>query len=312
MSCRGSTCRVLHAFGGHSQPAVTPVDLAMCLSLNRRSSLYQPLSPSAPNATQHQPNEGLHPSRYSSFSPLGPPSNVPLRPRSCFRRIGIGFNKKRVMFADTKGLALTAVHVFTPESASFDSRVMKTPADTDFFHTLPQDQQSTSNKQQPYRLRVRLTQPLLDFKAYLAHPETSIQLESFNISKNSLIGKVGVSHDSVKKTVWIRLTFDSWRNYSDFPCTFLLQQPPAVDVYAFNLRLPKNLNPNERAEFCVFFTAGPGSMPQWDNNRGKNYSLRLEKDRSHVRQGQVNLWHRTSLKQRPPLWPSSELQNLYM
>eukprot|EP00066_Takifugu_rubripes_P026639 XP_011615905.1 PREDICTED: protein phosphatase 1 regulatory subunit 3C-B-like [Takifugu rubripes] len=304
MSCP----RVLHAFGGHSQPVVTPVDLAMCLSLSRRQSLYQLVSPPAPNATQHKPNEGLH----SLFSPLAPPSNVPLRPRSCFRRIGLGLSKKRVMFADTKGLALAAVHVFTPESASFDSPLMKTPADTHVLHTLPQDQQSTSNKQQHYRLRVGLAQPFLDFKAYLAHQEMPIQLESCDISENSLIGKVCVSHDNVKKTVWIRLTFDSWRSYRDFPCMFLLQQPPAVDVYAFDLCLPKNIDPKQRAEFFVFCTAGPGSTPQWDNNRGNNYSVHLDKDGSHVRQSQVNLWRRTSLKQRPPLWPSSELQNLYI
>lgn len=280
----------------------------MCLSLSQRPSLYQLSSPSAPNAMQRKPNEGLH----SLFSPLAPPSNLPLRPRSCFRRIGLGVSKKRVMFADTKGLALAAVHVFTPESASFDSPVMKTPAETHVLHTFPQDQQSSSNKQQRYRLRVALTQPFFDFKAYLAHQEMSIQLESCDISKNSLFGKVCVSHDSVKKAVWVRLTFDSWRSYRDFPCTFLLQQPPAVDVYAFDLCLPKNIDPKERAEFFVFFTAGPGSMPQWDNNRGKNYSVQLEKDGPHVRQGQVNLCRRTSLKQRPPLWPSSELQNLYI
>lgn len=280
----------------------------MCLSLSRRPSLYQLLSPSAPNATQCKPNKGLH----SLFPPLVPPSNVPLKPRSCFRRIGLGLSKKRVMFADTKGLALAAVHVFTPESASFDSPVMTTPADTYVLHTFPQDQQSTSNKQQRHRLRVGLDQPFLDFKACLSHQEMSIQLESYDISENSLIGKVCVSHDSVKKTVWIRLTFDSWRSCHDFPCTFLLQQPPAVDVYAFDLCLPKNIDPKERAEFFVFFTAGPGLPPQWDNNGGKNYSVHLEKDGPHVRRGQVNLWRRTSLKQRPPLWPSSELQNLYI
>lgn len=301
-------CRVLHAFGGHTQSAVTPVDLAVCLSLSRRPSLYQPLIPSAPKATQH--DQGLLPPRHSALSPLATPSNVSLRPRSCFRRVGLGLSKKRVVFADAKGLALTAVHLFTPEPASFDSPVMKTPADTHLFHTPQQDQQPTSNKQQRYRLREGLAQPISDFKANPAHQETSIQLESCNISKNSLIGKVCVPHDSIKKTVWIRLTFDSWQSYCDFPCTFLLQLLPAVDVYTFNLCLPKSVDPNEQVEFCVFFIAGPGSASHWDNNGGKKYRVHLEKDGSYVRQGHVSLWRRTSLKQRPPLWPSSELHNL--
>lgn len=297
-------CRVLHAFGGHAQPTVTPVDL--CLSLSRRPSLCQLLIPSAHHQQHHQ---GLLPPCHSAPSPLATPSNASLRPRSCFRRVGPGLSKKRVVFADAKGLALTVMHLFTPEPASFDSPVMKTPAHTHLFHTLPQDQQPTSNKPQRSRLRQGLAQPMSDFKANLAHQETSIQLESCDIFKNSLIGTVCVSHDSVKKAVWIRLTFDSWRSYCDLPCTFLLQLFPAVDVYTFDLCLPKSVDPNERVEFCVFFIAGPGSAPQWDNNGGKNYSVHLEKDGSYVREGHLNLWCRSSSKQRPPLWPSSKLHN---
>lgn len=297
------------------QPAVMPVDPVMCLSLSRRQLLHQLLFPSFSNGMQHQPTEGLHSPRYSSFSPPAPsasPSNAFSRPKSCFRRIGPGLNKKRVMFADAKGLALTAVRLFIPEPVSFDSPVIKTSTDTHLLPTQPQDQQSVSNKQQHYSLRQGLPQLLSDFKALLTHQETSIQLESCDISENSLLGKVCIYHVSIKKTVWIRLTLDSWRSFRDFPCTFLQQLPFAVDVYAFDLRLPKNVDPNERVEFCLFFKAGPGSTPHWDNNnRSEIYSVYLEKDASNVRQGHVNLCRQTSFKQRPPLWPSSELQNLH-
>lgn len=285
------------------RPAVTPVDDVMCLSLSHHQLLHQLLSPSFSNEA---PPKCLHLPRYSSFSlPAAStsPSNASSRPRSCFRRIGLGLNKKRVMFADAKGLALTAVRLFIPEPLSFDSSVLKTSAETRLFPAQPQDQRPASNKQQQHdSSRQALPQPLLDFKALFTHQETSIQLESCDISENSLLGKVCISRASTKQSVWIRLTLDSWRSFGDFPCTFLQQLPFAVAVYAFNLRLPKNIDPNERVEFFVVFKTGPGS-PHWDKNRSEIYSMHLEK----VRKGHVNLCRKTSLKQRPPSWPSSEL-----
>lgn len=263
-----------------------PVDPAMSLSLSRHQLLHRLLSPSFSNAMQHRPTEGLPSLHCSSFSPPATstsPSKASSRLRSCFRRIGLGLNKKRVMFADAKGLALTTVCLFIPEPASFDSSMVKTSADTQLFHTQPQNQQSASNKQQHYSLRQALPQPLSDFKTLLPHQETSIQLESCNISENSLLGKVCISHVSIKKTVWIRLTLDSWRSFCDFPCTFLQQLPFAVDIYAFDLRLPKNIDPNKKIEFCVFFKTRPGSTPHWDSNRSDIYSVHLEKDASNVR-----------------------------
>ncbi|GLD55115.1 protein phosphatase 1 regulatory subunit 3C-B-like protein [Lates japonicus] len=143
--------RVLHAFG-HSQPAVMPVDLAMCLSL---------------------------------------------KPRSCFRRDSTSVNKKRVVFADAKGLALTAVRLFIPEPSSPTPTLVMKPSPAKL-----QGQQSTSNNLQRYKLRLGFPQPTLDFKAFLARlREMRVQLESCNISEHSLSGKVCVSHVSAEKAV---------------------------------------------------------------------------------------------------------------
>lgn len=213
-----------------------------------------------------------------------------------------------MMFADAKGLSLTTVRLFVPEPASFDCPAMKSSADAHLFPAQPQDQQSASSRQQHHSFRQAAPQPLLDFKVLLTHQETSMQLESGDISENSLLGKVFISHGCVKKNVWVRLTFDSWRSFREFPCTFLQQLPLAVDVYAFDLRLPKNVDPDERVEFCVLFNTGPGATPHWDNKRSAIYSVHLEKDAPSVRQGHVNLCRQTSLKQRPPLWPP-ELQS---
>ncbi|XP_070845467.1 protein phosphatase 1 regulatory subunit 3C-B [Chaetodon trifascialis] len=306
--------RVLHAFGSHPQPAAMPVDLAMCLSLSRRQPLYQLLSMSPLKPTQHHCQPADCPPRTSlryshSFSSPHPSSSslpsstVPPGPRSCFRRDSAGLNKKRVVFADAKGLALTAVRLFIPEPSSPASTLVMKPTPTEL-----QGQQSSSNKPQRYKLKLGFPQPTLDFKGFLARlRETRIQLESCNISENSLIGKVCVSHVSAEKAVHIRVTFDSWRSHHDIPCTFLQQQRcrgSDLDVFAFDLSLPKNIDPKERVEFCVYFRPGPGTTPHWDDNRGQNYRVCMEKDGANANQSDAHRCYPTLLHHQPPSWPS--------
>lgn len=288
-----------------------PVDLAMCLSLSQRQPLYQLLSMSSPTPTQryqpidYQPRSSLQscpPSSTPSYSLL-PSFPVPSEPQSCFRRDNSGLNKKRVVFADDKGLALTAVRLFSPEPSSHTSTLLMKPSPAK-----QQDQQVTSNKLQRYKLRLGFPQPTLDFKAFLARlHEMHVQLGNCNISENSLSGKVCVFHASIEKAVHVRVTFNSWRTHHDVPCMFSQQQKcgsSEMDVFTFYLNIPQNINPKERIEFCVSFRPGPGTMPHWDNNRGQNYRVCIEKDGSNANQGDTNCYYPTLSKQRPPSWPS--------
>uniref|UniRef100_A0A3B4VAK6 CBM21 domain-containing protein n=1 Tax=Seriola dumerili TaxID=41447 RepID=A0A3B4VAK6_SERDU len=256
-----------------------PVDLAACLSLSQRQPLYQLLSmsPLKPAKRPCQPTDSLpKTSRQSPYlspfssSSLLLSSPVPSEPRSCFRRDSGTVNKKRVVFADTKGLALTAVRLFIPEPSSTTPALLMKPSPAKL-----QGQQSTPNNLRRYKLRLAFPQPTLDFKAFLARlREMRVQLESCNISERSLSGKVCVSHVSTEKAVHIRVTFDSWRSHHDIPCTFLQQLRCGgsdMGVFAFDLSLPQNIDPKERIEFCVSFRPGPGVTPHWDDNRGKNY-----------------------------------------
>lgn len=329
-SLKMNCARVLHAFGSHPQPAVMPVDLAMCLSLSQSQPLYQLLSMSPLKPTQRRyqqtdcpPRTSPNSSQPASYSPMSsssslPSSPVPSEPRSCFRRDSGSLNKKRVVFADAKGLALTAVRLFIPEPSSPTSSLVMKPS-------LPklQGQQSTSNKLPRYKLRLGFPQPALDFKAFLARlRQMHVQLESCSISEHSLSGKVSVSHVSTDKAVHVRMTFDSWRSHHDIPCTFLQQQRYGgsdMDVFAFDLSLPKNIDPKERVEFCVSFRPGPGATPHWDDNRGQNYRVCMEKDGSNGYQGDAYRFYPTLSQRRSPLWPShvslgtqnsADLQNL--
>ncbi|KAK9532888.1 hypothetical protein VZT92_010251 [Zoarces viviparus] len=323
MSCT----RVLHAFGSHRQQAVKPVDLAVCLSLSRRQPLYQLLSksPLKPAPHRHQ-STGLHPlhSSSSSSSPIYSSlslssSPAPPEPRSCFRRdAGGGPSKKRVVFADAIGLALTAVRLFIPEHTA--STLSTRPS----LATL-QSHQSTSDKLQRHKLWLGSPQPTLASQAPQA-PQASlprqrdacVQLESCKVSEHSLSGKVRVNHVSVDKAVYLRVTFDSWRSHHDVPCMFLEQQQQQrfggsdVDLFAFDLSLPKNIDPTEHVEFCVAFRPGNGATPLWDDNRGQNYRVSVETGGSNGQQGNAYRCHPTLSQHRPPLWPlhvSPSMQN---
>ncbi|XP_029024243.1 protein phosphatase 1 regulatory subunit 3C [Betta splendens] len=297
--------RAPHAFGGAPQPAVMPVDLAMCLSLSQRQPLYQlllapPLEP-APRCAPLRP--GPFAPRHSSSSSLASP--LPSSPLAFEPRRDSGGVKKHVVFADAKGLPLAVVHYFTPEHALTSSTLERTSS-----AAKPQDLKSNPNKPQRHKFRLAFPQPSLDLKAFLGRlRDTHVQLESCSVSEHSLSGRVCVSHVSNEKAVLVRVTFDSWRSHRDIPCMFLQKLHLAgsdLDVYSFDLNLPQNLEPKERFEFCVSLRPGVGATPHWDDNRGLNYRVRVERKGSHINRGDASRYYSTLSK--PRSW-SSQLQN---
>lgn len=251
-----------------------PLDLAMCLSLSHQKPLLS-MSPPKPTPNDCPPRAIVYSPRHSSSSSSSsslPSSSLTSEPRSCFRRDSGRVKKKRVVFADANGLALTAVRLFIPEHSSSSSTLVIRPSPAKL-----QGQQSTSTKLHRYKMRLGFPHPMLDIKAFLAHlREMHVQLGSCNISEHSLSGKVFVSHVSNEKIVHIRVTFDSWRSHHDIPCMFLQQLCCAgsdMDVFSFDLNLPQNIDSKERIEFFVSLRPGHGATPYWDNNRGLNYRV---------------------------------------
>ncbi|KAM8829334.1 LOW QUALITY PROTEIN: protein phosphatase 1 regulatory subunit 3C, partial [Spinachia spinachia] len=264
-----SPLRVLHAFGSHRQPAVTPVVLTACLGVNQHRPLHRLPAP------RHRQHSGLQPPPPSS-SPASysssPPSNS-LRtsePRSCFRSdVGGGPSKKCVVFADAMELALTVVRLFIPEPSYFASTLARRSS----FPRL-KSQLLTSDKLDRHRLRLAFPQPAITSQYSLAHwLYPCVQLESCNVSEHSLSGTVRINHVTGDKAAHVRVTFDSWRSHT-------WQQQPFggsnEELFGFDLNLPKNINPTERVEFCGLLTPGNGAMLQWDVNRGQNYRLFVE------------------------------------
>ncbi|CAN9505003.1 unnamed protein product [Ophioblennius macclurei] len=289
------TCtRVLHAL---SQPKTAGLSVDLAKGLTQRQPLYQLLAMSPLNATQRSSHF-----LSSSSSPPHASSQMPSGLRSCLRRCSGGMSKKRVVFADSKGLALTAVRVFIPELSSCSSPLVTRAAK-------PPPYVSSRLQQQQHRLLLGFPPPTLDLKDFLTRPrEMHVQLESCGVSENSFGGKVFASHCGSESAVHVRVTFDSWRSQHDIPCMFLQQQrcgASDVDVFTFDINVPPNIDPKERIEFCVSFRPAVGAMLYWDDNRGQNYRLYVEHETPHVTPGSVNRYYSNLSKYRPPCWPSS-------
>lgn len=132
-----------------------------------------------------------------------------------------------------------------------------------------------------YKLRLAFTQPSLDFKVFMSRlKDVGLQLESCSVSEYCLSGRVRAQAQvGLEQTVYVRMSFDSWRSHHDIPCTFLHRQrygAMETDIYTFELSLPMSLDPTHGIEFGVASTTDEGAL--WDDNRGQNYRIQVEKD----------------------------------
>lgn len=212
--------------------------------MSRRHTVRQRLELPSDVLRYHHtlPRTGItstHPAR-SVTPPLLPPPPSPISPMSTSSSVGTLKKKKRVVFADDKGLALTAVRLFVvdrPESPSDTSSVSQPEK--------PKDQLPV--KPRTLRLRLGFPQPSADFASFVRGLTGSlVQLESCSLVDGSLTGMVRVCNISQEKAVHIRITFDSWRSHQDIPCTFIPQQPAsATELFGFNMPFPSGPEPSE-------------------------------------------------------------------
>ncbi|XP_060788831.1 protein phosphatase 1, regulatory subunit 3Ca [Neoarius graeffei] len=190
--------------------------------------------------------------------------------------------KKKVVFADSKGMSLTAVHVFSPcENKKSDS-------------LLQFDTPRLEGALNPIQSRILdFRQPVadyLDFRKRLL--KNSVCLESCMLQGHTLTGTIKVRNLSFKKSVYIRITFDSWKNHRDVECTFMnnICGCRDTDTFVFVIEIPACMLPQDSVEFCISYTSS-GQM-YWDNNDGKNYALVTAHDDSKVKTKETDLFER--------------------
>ncbi|XP_059395492.1 protein phosphatase 1 regulatory subunit 3B-like [Carassius carassius] len=250
---------------------VMPVDLALHAQISPPVSQLLGMSalrasPPSVSSPELQRGSLLPPSPTSSLSSSSSASSASSL-SSYSAGSGTSRKKKRVVFADDKGLALTSVRIFNTDPTETETEDAPQPEE----HVKPR------TPMQSVRLQLKLgfPQPVAD-RASLK--ETLVQLESCSLSERELSGTVRVCNIKFDKNVFIRITFDSWRSHKDIACTYV-RQPNAgleTDLYSFNVSLPSDLDPKERLEFLVVFQPGNSKLQLVDNNKGKNYHIVME------------------------------------
>lgn len=185
-------------------------------------------------------------------------------------------SKKRVVFADMKGMSLTAIHVFSkfddePYQNKCGGIAEELQFDMTDLETATMDLKISSVRS----LTLDFKQPssdYLDFRNRLM--QNSVCLETCSLQERSLTGTIKVRNIGFEKSVHVRATYDSWASYTDIECTFMnnVYSCQDTDIFSFVLELPAFIPPHNRVEFCICFTVQGQTF--WDNNDGKNYVLK--------------------------------------
>ncbi|KAJ3610523.1 hypothetical protein NHX12_022615 [Muraenolepis orangiensis] len=270
-------------------PVVMPIDVAMRFYIAHSPPPLQGLLSSSYEELQ---KGGVWAGR-TGQTPRGP-SQAPARGGRCHRphwplrpclsstqRAPDG-GKKRVVFADSRGLSLTAVRVFSEReahSAAATAAAAAAAREDLMFQMTDLEAVAADIKERSSGGRLELDFPppsgdYLDFRARLLR--NAVCLESCALQGCSMTGTVKVRNLGFSKVVAVRVTFDSWATFADTACTFMnnVYGCRDTDTFAFALELPAAhaVAAQHRVEFCVRFRVEGQEF--WDNNDGTNYALR--------------------------------------
>ncbi|NWX29841.1 PPR3C phosphatase, partial [Notiomystis cincta] len=175
--------------------------------------------------------------------------------------------KKRVVFADSKGLSLTVIHTF--------SEFQEPPAwDLPFDLLGIEDITSNLKLHEEKNLILGFPQPsadYLDFRNLLQ--KNLVCLESCILQEKVLSGTVKVKNTSFEKKVQVRITFDTWKTYKDVECVYMnnVYSDFENDTFSFTIDFPPVISSEEKIEFCISYQSGEHTF--WDNNEGQNYKI---------------------------------------
>ncbi|XP_018520067.1 protein phosphatase 1 regulatory subunit 3B [Lates calcarifer] len=172
--------------------------------------------------------------------------------------------KKRVTFADHKGLSLTKVKIFS----EFDD-----PID------IPLNIQEMLNSAlsltaEEDKLVLDFSQPSSDYLCFRQSLERNyVCLEHCVLKEKVFAGTVKVKNLSFEKSVKLRVTFDSWKSHTDVDCVYVKDTYPSSysDTFSFEVSLPDELQRHERVEFAICYEVD--GREHWDSNQGTNYRI---------------------------------------
>lgn len=174
-----------------------------------------------------------------------------------------GKPKRRVSFADHNGLALTKVKVYSLFDDAIDIPLNITELFSAALKLTDED-----------RLVLDFTQPSSDYLLFRQRLETELVcLENCMLKKRALAGTVKVKNLSFEKSLKVRLTFDTWKSYTDLECHYVKDTYTGSDrdTFSFEVSLPAALIPHEKVEFAICYEVN--GQTYWDGNQGRNYRI---------------------------------------
>ncbi|XP_029437070.1 protein phosphatase 1 regulatory subunit 3E [Rhinatrema bivittatum] len=193
--------------------------------------------------------------------------------------------RKRVRFADSLGLELTDVRHFR------QTDLPRVPA-----HVQAQLRRDSLRHFEPCQISLPLMQnsslhlPSLEptftdpglARDFLERVRAQrVCLESITVESFFISGRIRVLNLAFEKTVLVRYSADSWRTHQDTRATYVPEaqglRPRPADLFSFRLPLPACPSHSGLLQFAIRYQVGP--MEFWDNNEGKDYSLRWRERR---------------------------------
>ncbi|KAM9847951.1 protein phosphatase 1 regulatory subunit 3C-B [Aulostomus maculatus] len=278
-----SAASVLRSFSPSAMPGpVMPIDVAMRFYISHSSpplrgflSSYEELQRAKNRVNQSGPR-GHDQQLYKPLRPCLSSQQKAMDDDGCVGWNGKS-NKKRVVFADSKGMSLTAIHVFS----KFDDEIYQNKYNGGILDELQFDMTDLESATMDLKISsvrslvLDFKQPsadYLDFRNRLI--KNSVCLENCSLQERSLTGTIKVRNVGFEKLVQVRATFDSWASFTDVDCTFMnnIYGCQDTDTFAFVLDLPAYIPPQNQVEFCICFKIQDQTF--WDNNDGKNYVLK--------------------------------------
>ncbi|CAM4646796.1 hypothetical protein PO909_011678 [Leuciscus waleckii] len=262
-----SSTRVLHILSPPIPGPIMPADVAVQLYIAHSPPLHSFLS----SYDDYRARNLVKACYKPCFKPLRPclSSRARLEPPCLGWQNPKSKTKKKVVFADSKGMSLTAVHVFS----TFDNREPVT-SEPQFDLEDLENVTATLHINSVQSRILNFPQPAadyLDFRSRLL--KNLVCLENCTLQERALTGTIKVRNLVYDKSVHVRITFDTWKSFQDVECTFMnnVYGCQDTDTFSFAIELPGYVAPQNKVEFCISYRTG--EQTYWDNNDGRNYGL---------------------------------------
>ena len=178
---------------------------------------------------------------------------------------------KSVHFADSCGLALTSVAtLFDNEEELFAFQNFSRSRGLVERNSFPLfGKIKTAGKKKSKLLNFVQPVTLPNFQQHVS--TNKLSLENIVLREYSIFGTVCVANLDFHKNVFVRYTFDSWKNSKDAKGVYLSGTSTGkTDTFSFELPICGE-GDGLSVEFCVCFETKDSTF--WDNNNGQNYKI---------------------------------------